>query len=81
MQVPILANWLSIVISEFIGLREAPGLETDGLDKRDPGCEATNVRVEHLIFHFQGLILVLGGVLQYITYDEHKFFQRIVCKD
>ena len=52
MQVPILANWLSIVISEFIRLREAPGLETDGLDETDPGGEAANVRVEHLILHF-----------------------------
>jgi hypothetical protein len=80
-QVPVLANWLGIVISQLIGLWEASGLETDGFDERDPGCKAADVRVEHLILHFQGLELVLGGVLQYVTNDEHKFFQCIMSKD
>ena len=81
MQVPILAYWLGIEIGELIGLWEAPGLEADGLDKRDPSCKAANIRVEHLIFYFHRLVLVLGGMLKYVTYDEHKLLKRIVCED
>ncbi len=81
MQVPILANRLAIVIGELISLWEAYGLETDRFDERDSGGKAANVRVEHLILNFQGLVLVFGGVLQYVTYDHHKLLQGIVCED
>ena len=81
MQVPILANRFGIVVGEFVGLWQAPGLETDRFDEGDPGGKAANVRVEHLILHFQGLVLVLGGVLQYVTNDHHKLLKCIVCED
>lgn len=81
MQVAILAYRLGIEVGELIGVWEASGLETDGFDERDPGGEAANVRIEDLILHFQGLVLVLGGVLQYVTYDKHKLLQGIVRKD